>query len=46
VIYGAFATRREAAEALETLPDSFRQFRPYVRAAEAIRAEVRRAPAG
>jgi septal ring-binding cell division protein DamX len=42
VLLGTFATRREATEALEALPPGFHQFRPYVRPAEAVRAELRR----
>jgi septal ring-binding cell division protein DamX len=45
VIYGTFETRREATEALESLPPSILHFRPYVRAADAVRADVRRGPA-
>jgi len=46
VIYGVFASRREATEALEALPASLRQFRPYVRSVDAVRSDVRRgAPA-
>jgi septal ring-binding cell division protein DamX len=46
VIYGVFASRREATEALEALPANLRQFRPYVRSVDAVRSDVRRgAPA-
>ena len=45
VLYGAFKTRREANEAMGALPDNLRQFRPYVRAVEAVRNDLRRAPA-
>ena len=45
VIWGAFATRREAVQALEGLPASLRQFKPYVRPVEAVRSDVRRGPA-
>jgi type II secretory pathway predicted ATPase ExeA/septal ring-binding cell division protein DamX len=45
VIYGLFESRRDAADALEALPASILHFRPYVRAADAVRADVRRGPA-
>ncbi len=45
VLYGAFATRKEANEAMGSLPANLRQFRPYVRAVESVRGDVRRAPA-
>lgn len=44
VIYGAFQSRREANDALGALPDNVRQFRPYVRALESVRSDVRRGP--
>ncbi len=45
VLFGAFQTRREASEAMGTLPGNLRQFRPYVRAVEAVRNDLRRGPA-
>jgi septal ring-binding cell division protein DamX len=46
VIHGEFATRDEATKALDTLPPSLRQYRPYVRSIDAVRSDVRRgAPA-
>jgi septal ring-binding cell division protein DamX len=45
VLYGAFQTRREANEAIGALPDNLRQFRPYARAVEAVRSDVRRGAA-
>lgn len=45
VLYGAFDTRREANEAMGALPPNLRQFRPYVRAVEAVRTDLRRNPA-
>ena len=43
VIYGAFASRKEAVDALAALPAALRQFRPYVRSVEAVRSDVRKA---
>jgi type II secretory pathway predicted ATPase ExeA/septal ring-binding cell division protein DamX len=45
VLYGAFQTRKEANDAMDALPGNLRQFRPYVRAVEAVRNDVRRVPA-
>ena len=45
VLFGAFQTRREASEAMGALPGNLRQFRPYVRAVEAVRSDLRRVPA-
>ena len=45
VLYGAFATRREANDAMAALPANLRQFRPYVRSVESVRNDLRRAPA-
>jgi septal ring-binding cell division protein DamX len=45
VLYGAFQTRREASEAMGALPGNLRQFRPYVRAVEAVRSDLRKGPA-
>ncbi len=44
VIYGAFESRPLANEALGALPERLRQFRPYVRAVNAVRADVRKEP--
>ena len=44
VLYGAFKTRQEANQAMGSLPDNLRQFRPYVRAVEAVRTDIRRIP--
>ena len=43
VLYGAFGERADAATALEGLPPSLKQFRPYVRPMEAIRDDARMA---
>ena len=43
VLYGAFGERTEAMTALEGLPPSLRQFRPYVRPIEAVRDDARQA---
>jgi MSHA biogenesis protein MshM len=45
VVFGSFAERSQAAEALEALPENLKQFRPYVRSIDALREDVRRAPA-
>ena len=42
VLYGAFQTRREANEAIGALPENLLRFRPYVRAVEAVRSDLRR----
>ncbi|MBZ0250204.1 MAG: SPOR domain-containing protein, partial [Burkholderiales bacterium] len=44
VLYGAFKTRQEANQAMGSLPENLRQFRPYVRAVEAVRTDIRRTP--
>ena len=44
VLYGAFATRREAVSALEGLPANLRKFGPYVRSVEGVRSDVRKDP--
>jgi septal ring-binding cell division protein DamX len=43
VLIGGFRERAEAVAALDALPGSLRQFRPYVRTLEAVREESRRA---
>jgi MSHA biogenesis protein MshM len=43
VLYGTFEDRGEATLALASLPDSLRQFRPYVRPLEGVREDARRA---
>ncbi len=43
VLYGPFHARAEASAALEALPQSLRQFGPYVRSLDAVRDEARRA---
>ena len=43
VLFGAFPDRGQASEALAALPESLRQFRPYVRSVDAIREDARRA---
>ncbi len=45
VVYGGFRERAEAFAALAALPESLRQFRPYVRTLEALREEAKRARA-
>ncbi len=42
VVYGTFPTRLEANDALASLPENLRRFRPYVRSVEAVRADVRK----
>jgi septal ring-binding cell division protein DamX len=42
VVYGVFATRREAGEAMAALPPGLRQFKPYVRSVDAVRSDLRR----
>jgi septal ring-binding cell division protein DamX len=44
VLYGTFATRREATSALEGLPAGLRRFRPYVRPLDEVRRDVRQKP--
>ena len=44
VVFGPFAERNQAADALEALPENLKQFRPYVRSIDALREDVRRAP--
>ena len=44
VLFGSYADRGQASEALATLPASLRQFRPYVRSLDAVREDARRAP--
>jgi septal ring-binding cell division protein DamX len=46
VIYGTFESRQEATQALMALPEKLRQFRPYVRTVDAVRADLRRPAAG
>jgi len=43
VLIGAFEERGEATAALGSLPESLRQFRPYVRSLESVREDARRA---
>jgi type II secretory pathway predicted ATPase ExeA len=43
LLFGAFGERGEASAALATLPESLKQFRPYVRPLEAVREDARRA---
>jgi septal ring-binding cell division protein DamX len=43
VLFGGFEARAQAAEALATLPEALRQFKPYVRSIESVRDEARRA---
>jgi type II secretory pathway predicted ATPase ExeA len=43
VAFGAYADRAQANAALAALPGELRQFRPYVRALDAVREDVRRA---
>ena len=43
VLYGAFGERGDATTALDGLPPTLRQFRPYVRPIEAIRDDARQA---
>ncbi len=43
VLFGTFQERGEATDALASLPESLKQFRPYVRPLEAVREDARRA---
>ncbi len=43
VLFGSFAERGRAIDALGTLPAALRQFKPYVRSIDAVREEARRA---
>jgi septal ring-binding cell division protein DamX len=43
VLFGAFDERGDASTALASLPESLRQFRPYVRPLDAVREDARRA---
>jgi MSHA biogenesis protein MshM len=43
VLFGTFDDRVEAGTALASLPESLRQFRPYVRPLDAVREDARRA---
>ena len=43
VLFGTFDERGEASAALASLPESLKQFRPYVRPLEAVREDARRA---
>jgi type II secretory pathway predicted ATPase ExeA len=42
-LYGPFAAKGEASEALASLPATMKQFGPYVRSLEAVREDARRA---
>jgi MSHA biogenesis protein MshM len=44
VLFGSYADRGQASEALAALPAGLRQFRPYVRSLDAVREDARRAP--
>jgi len=44
VLFGSYADRGQASEALAALPASLRQFRPYVRSLDAVREDARRTP--
>jgi MSHA biogenesis protein MshM len=43
VLFGTFDDRGEAGSALASLPESLKQFRPYVRPLDAVREDARRA---
>jgi MSHA biogenesis protein MshM len=43
VLFGTFDERVEASTALASLPESLRQFRPYLRPLDAVREDARRA---
>ncbi|HEX7558703.1 MAG TPA: AAA family ATPase [Usitatibacter sp.] len=43
VLFGTFGERGDASTALAALPESLKQFRPYVRPLEAVREDARRA---
>jgi MSHA biogenesis protein MshM len=43
VLFGTFGERSDASTALAALPDSLKQFRPYVRPLQAVREDARRA---
>jgi MSHA biogenesis protein MshM len=42
VLYGAFASRDEAATAMNALPEALRQFHPFVRSVDGVREDARR----
>ena len=42
LVYADFPGKPEALAALDALPENLRQFRPYVRTLEAVRADARR----
>ncbi|HEX3098770.1 MAG TPA: AAA family ATPase [Usitatibacter sp.] len=42
VLYGAFASRDEAATAMNALPEGLRQFHPFVRSVDGVREDARR----
>ncbi|QJR12605.1 hypothetical protein DSM104443_03696 [Usitatibacter rugosus] len=42
VLYGAFPERAEAVAALDAMPETLKQFRPYVRPLDGLREDVRR----
>jgi DamX protein len=41
VLYGSFSDRREARQALETLPASLKAYRPILRTVQGVRSEMR-----
>jgi septal ring-binding cell division protein DamX len=43
VLFGGYAQRTQATEALADLPQALRQFKPYVRSLDSLREEARRA---
>ena len=43
VLFGTFEDRGDAAIAMAALPESLKQFRPYVRPLDAVREDARRA---
>ena len=43
VLFGTFEERSDATLALASLPETLRQFRPYVRPLEGVREDARRA---
>ena len=45
VLLGSFGERGKAIDALETLPPTLRQFKPYVRSIDIVREDARRAQA-
>jgi septal ring-binding cell division protein DamX len=46
VLYGPFASRDEATTAMNALPETIRQFHPFVRSVDGAREDARRIARG